>query len=69
MCYYIVPLLVLRFVLTLTAVLSNSKSPLVAVDTWVEHRTGEQKTIGPVRSGPRSTFASVTWVLWGLFGP
>lgn len=37
-------------VLTLVAAPSNSRSPLVAVDTRVEHRTGEQKTIVPTSS-------------------
>lgn len=71
-CYRVVSPLVLRIVLTLAAMSPSSRSPLVAVDTRVEHRTGEQKTIVPVHAHPRSTFvtfASVTWGLWGVFGP
>lgn len=69
---HVVSQLVLPTALTLAAASSNSRSPLVAVDTRVEDRTGEQKTIGPLHACPRSTvalFASVTWPLWGLFGP
>jgi len=70
-CYHVVPRLVLRIVLTLTAASPNSRSPLVAVDTWVEHRTGEQKTIGPIRTvlDRLSYYLLPSHGCWGIFGP
>jgi hypothetical protein len=54
--HQVVSRLVLRIAANIRAVSYNSRSPLVAVDTRVEYRTGEQKTIGP---GPRSTFVLI----------